>query len=74
MVQKSFAVSVINTVRKIWDSQSNMVTLMESNGRLYAECEFTMDRRRLTEENYEEILNDMFYDYCVENADYMGVS
>jgi hypothetical protein len=33
-----------------------------------------MEEKRLTESNYERVLNDMFYDYCVENASYMGVS
>jgi len=28
----------------------------------------------LTDTNYREVLNDMFYDYCVENASWMGVS
>jgi hypothetical protein len=28
----------------------------------------------LTDRNYLEVLNDMFYDYCVENASWMGVS
>lgn len=33
-----------------------------------------MERCRLTENNYEEVLNDMFYDYCIENANWMGAS
>jgi hypothetical protein len=28
----------------------------------------------LNDKNYERVLNDMFYDYCCENADWMGVS
>lgn len=40
----------------------------------YAQCESTLARRRLTDRNCEEVLNDMFYDYCVENASWMGVS
>jgi len=33
-----------------------------------------MAHRLLTEKNHLEVLNDMFYDYCVENAAWMGVS
>jgi hypothetical protein len=28
----------------------------------------------LSDRNCDAVLNDMFYDYCVENASYMGVS
>lgn len=40
----------------------------------YADCESTMTTLRLTEQNYKRVLDQMFYDYCVENASYMGVS
>lgn len=64
-----------NAIRQIWGSESHMVTLLLSvDGKLFAECETILGRRRLTDSNYEEVLNDMFYDYCCENADYMGVS
>lgn len=59
---------------KVWGSEIGMLKMIEDNGRVYAECETTLDRRSLTEKNCEEVLNDMFYDYCVENADWMGVS
>lgn len=59
---------------KIWGSEIGMVKMIEDNGKVYAECETTLDHRHLTETNCEEVLNDMFYDYCVENADWMGVS
>lgn len=64
-----------NTIQQIWGSESHQISLLlTSNGTLYAECESTMDRRRLTDSNYREVLNDMFYDYCVANAAWMGVS
>ena len=61
---------------KIWGDEAHAckITFEVSNGKFYAECESTMDRRLLTDSNCEEKLNDMFYDYCVENADWMGVS
>lgn len=74
MIQKDLKVSIVKAVRNIWENEANMVKIVEENGRLYAECETTMYRGRLTEENYENVLNDMFYDYCLENADWMGVS
>ena len=64
-----------NTIRQIWGSESHHISLLLTpQGVLYAECESTIDRRRLTDSNYREVLNDMFYDYCVENAAWMGVS
>ena len=64
-----------NALVQIWGSDSHKVSLLLSpDGRLYAECGDTMDRRRLTNANYRDVLNDMFYDYCVENAAWMGVS
>lgn len=74
MVTNELKVLVIKTVRKIWENEGNMVKIVEENGKLYAECESTLSRRRLTQDNHEEVLNDMFYDYCVENAQWMGVS
>jgi hypothetical protein len=60
---------------QIWGSESHNVTFLATpDGRLYAECESTRDRRRLTDSNYREMLNDMFYIYCLENAAWMGVS
>ena len=62
-------------LEQIWGSESYQISFVATpDGKLYAECEFTMDRRRLTDSNYREVLNDMFYDYCVENASWMGVS
>ena len=62
-----------NALVRIWGSESHNISLvLATNGRLYAECESTLDRRLLTESNHVEQLNDMFYDFCVENADWMG--
>lgn len=67
--------NIKSAIRQIWGSESHQISvLLTPQGVLYAECESTMDRRRLTESNYREVLNDMFYDYCVENAAWMGVS
>jgi len=64
-----------NTIAQIWGSESHQISLiLTPDGRIYAECESTRDRRRLTDSNYREQVNDMFYDYCVENASWMGVS
>jgi hypothetical protein len=61
---------------RIWGSESHACRIVYevAAGRYYAECESTLDQKRLTESNYERVLNDMFYDYCVENASWMGVS
>lgn len=62
-------------IEQIWGSESHKVSLLLSQrGVLYAECSETYDRRVLTDNNYREQLNDMFYDYCVANASWMGVS
>ena len=64
-----------DAIRQIWESESHAISFLATpDGKIYAECESTMDRRRLTDSNYREQLNDMFYDYCVENASWMGVS
>lgn len=62
-------------LEQIWGSESYRVTfLLSTIGNLYAECDFSYDRRRLTESNYVDILNDMFMVYCLENRSWMGVS
>jgi hypothetical protein len=64
-----------DTLKQIWADESHNVSLILTvDGKLYAECESTFDRRRITENNCYEVLNDMFYDYCLENAIWMGVS
>jgi hypothetical protein len=62
---------------RIWGNEAHACNIIIQDifaGAYYADCEATMVTRRLTDSNYEEVLNDMFYDYCVENASYMGVS
>ena len=64
-----------NVLKMIWGSETyNVVLLFTPDGKLFAECDATMDRRRLTDSNYEEMLNDMFYNFCMEKASWMGVS
>jgi hypothetical protein len=61
---------------RIWGSEAYACTIVYevAKGKFFAECGSTLAHRRLTEENCEEVLNDMFYDYCVEKAAWMGVS
>lgn len=61
---------------RIWGSESYRVTIVYeiSTQRFYAECEDILTTKRLTLNNYERVLNDMFYDFCVENAAWNGVS
>lgn len=62
---------------RIWGDEAHACNILSydvSQGVFYADCESTMTTLRLTEKNYERVLNDMFYDYCVENAHWMGVS
>lgn len=66
----------VDTKARIWGCESYACSIVYevSTGRYYAECGSTNETKRLTKENYERVLNDMFYDYCVENAEWMGVS
>jgi hypothetical protein len=60
---------------QIWGSESHNVQFIGlADGKLYAECAETLQCKRLTDFNYRNVLNDMFYDYCVEKAAWMGVS
>jgi len=62
-------------LEQIWGSESyNVSFLLTPQNVLYAECGFNGDRRRLTDSNYIDILNDMFLTYCVDNKSWMGVS
>ncbi len=64
-----------DALKQIWGSESHNVTFIGlADGKLYAECAETLQCRRLTDLNYRNVLNDMFYDYCVEKASWMGVS
>jgi hypothetical protein len=65
---------------RIWGSDSYRVTIVygvsatDGSETFHAECEDILTTRRLTLSNYERVLNDMFYDFCIENASWMGVS
>lgn len=61
---------------RIWGAESYACTIVFeiASGKYFAECDSILGKKRLTEKNYEEVLNDMFYDYCCENAAWMGVS
>lgn len=60
--------------KNIWGDESLNVEIVFENGKYFANCDSTLERRRLTESNYDSVLNDMFYNYCCENAAWMGVS
>ena len=69
------AIKIQDAIAQIWGSESHRVSvLLDVCGVFHAECEDTYQRRRLSENTYRQTLNDMFYDYCVENASWMGVS
>jgi len=61
---------------KIWGSEAYACTIVYevSTGQFFAECESTMTTLKLTKQNYKRVLDQMFYDYCVENASWMRVS
>ena len=61
---------------RIWGDESHNCTIIYeiASRQFFAECDLICGRRRLTDSNYEQVLNDMFYDYCMENASWMGVS
>jgi hypothetical protein len=59
---------------QIWGDESHACTIVYEIGKHKYRATCGDDSRILNEKNYERVLNDMFYDYCVENASYMGVS
>jgi hypothetical protein len=71
---------LVDAKARIWGDEAHacdiQVEWSDRYGRYmyYANCESTLERCQLGDGNYEGVLNDMFYDYCVENASYMGVS
>lgn len=72
----------VDAKAKIWGCEAHACsiiydgvnTTISNEGKYYAECESSLETRRLTKDNYLEVLNDMFYNYCIKNASYMGVS
>ena len=64
-----------DALTQIWGSESHNVQFIGmADGKLYAYCAEIAQAKRLTDLNYRNVLNDMFYDYCVEKAAWMGVS
>ena len=65
---------------RIWGDEARAcnigfrISSLDGKPRYYAECESTLGYAELSDRNCDAVLNDMFYDYCVENASYMGVS
>jgi len=74
--EKKMLKKFVDCKARIWGSEAYACTIVYevAKQKFYAECDSILERRVLNEKNYEEVLNDMFYDYCVENASYMGVS
>jgi ferritin-like protein len=74
--RKKMLKKFVDAKANIWGSESYACTIVYevASGKYFAECDSIMETKRLTEKNYLDVLNDMFYDYCVENASYMGVS
>lgn len=61
---------------QIWGSESHACSIVfeVASGRYYAVCDELGEEKRLTEKNCERVLNDLFYDYCIAKAAWMGVS
>ena len=72
--EKKMLKTFVDAKARIWGSESHACTIVYevSTQRFYAEC--GIEIKRLNEKNFERVLNDMFYDYCCKNADFMGVS
>lgn len=70
MVQKDYIAAKI----RIWGDEADQCAIGFDGKRYYAECALFGYFRYLNEKNYDYVLNDMFYDYCLENASWMGVS
>lgn len=60
---------------QIWGYESQHCTIVQdvSSGKFYAECDEILSRRALNSDNYVQVLNDMFCDYCTEKAAWMGM-
>ena len=70
-------INQLNNVKaRIWADNSHEVSIIyyPSLDRFVAKCDAIMEEKRITLATAERVLNDMFYDFCVENADWMGVS
>lgn len=74
--RKKMMKKFIDCKARIWGSEAHACTIVfeVASGKYFAECDAIMTQKSLTEKNYVEVLNDIFYDYCCENAAWMGVS
>lgn len=70
MLQKDYIAAKV----RIWGDDAVYCAIGFDGKKYFADCGVTLDRRVINESNYLDVLNDMFYDYCVENAEWMGVS
>ena len=70
MLQKDYITAKI----RIWGEEAHNCAIGFDGERYYAECVMIDTLRYITESNYLDVLNDLFYDYCVKNARWMGVS
>ena len=64
----------IQAKKAIWQEESGQCAIGFDGKKYYAECALYGDFRYINEKNYDDVLNDMFYDYCLENASWTGVS
>lgn len=66
----------VDAKARIWGSESYACSIVfeVASKRYLAVCDEIGEEKILTETNYERVLNDLFYDYCVEKASWMGVS
>lgn len=70
-------INQLNNIKsRIWADLSHEVSIIyyPRLNRFVAKCDAIMEEKRITLNTAERVLNDMFYDYCVESADWMGVS
>jgi hypothetical protein len=58
----------------IWGDEFNYCAIGFDGDRYYAQCVMTETLRYIDETNYLDVLNEMFFDYCMHNAKWMGVS
>jgi len=59
---------------RIWGDDADACKIFYEIGKHKYRAICNEDSRVLNEKNYERVLDDMFYDYCLENASWMGVS
>lgn len=64
----------INAKVSIWGDESMWCAICFDGERYTAQCVMTDTLRYINEDNYSDVINEMFFDYCMQNAKYMGVS